>query len=46
VRFACLEEIALVKGWITPAQALALGERQASSGYGDYVVDVARRAGA
>ncbi|MFC5141987.1 glucose-1-phosphate thymidylyltransferase RfbA [Actinomycetospora rhizophila] len=44
VRFACLEEIALVKGWITPDQAYALGRRQASSGYGDYVMDIARRA--
>ncbi|MHC1561865.1 glucose-1-phosphate thymidylyltransferase RfbA [Actinomycetospora sp. C-140] len=44
VRFACLEEIALVKGWITPEQALTLGERQASSGYGAYVVDIASRA--
>jgi glucose-1-phosphate thymidylyltransferase len=43
VRFACLEEIALVKGWITPQQAHTLGERQASSGYGTYVMDVARR---
>ncbi|MHC1560615.1 glucose-1-phosphate thymidylyltransferase RfbA [Actinomycetospora sp. C-140] len=43
VRFACLEEIALVKGWITPEQALTLGERQASSGYGAYVVDIAER---
>ena len=46
VRFACLEEIALAKGWITPEQARALGEAQASSGYGAYVVEVARRAGA
>ncbi|MDD7940977.1 glucose-1-phosphate thymidylyltransferase RfbA [Actinomycetospora lutea] len=46
VRFACLEEIALAKGWITADQAYLLGERQASSGYGDYVMDIARRAGA
>jgi glucose-1-phosphate thymidylyltransferase len=46
VRFACLEEIALRQDWITPQQALTLGERQASSGYGEYVMDVARRAGA
>ncbi|WP_328305216.1 glucose-1-phosphate thymidylyltransferase RfbA [Actinomycetospora sp. NBC_00405] len=44
VRFACLEEIALIRHWITPEQALALGERQASSGYGDYVVGVAHTA--
>jgi glucose-1-phosphate thymidylyltransferase len=46
VRFACLEEIALRQGWITPDAAHALGERQASSGYGEYVMDVACRAGA
>ena len=46
VRFACLEEITLTKNWITPEQAYALGERQGSSGYGTYVMDVARRAGA
>jgi glucose-1-phosphate thymidylyltransferase len=44
VRFACLEEIALREGWITPDQAYALGAAQAKSGYGDYVMDVARRA--
>jgi glucose-1-phosphate thymidylyltransferase len=46
VRFACLEEIALRQDWITADAAFALGERQASSGYGEYVMDVARRAGA
>jgi glucose-1-phosphate thymidylyltransferase len=44
VRFACLEEIALREEWITPDQAYALGEAQAKSGYGDYVMDLARRA--
>ena len=42
VRFACLEEIALREGWITPDQAHALGAAQAKSGYGDYVMDVAK----
>ena len=46
VRFACLEEIALHQRWITPEQAHTLGERQAGSGYGTYVMDLARRAGA
>ena len=46
VRFACLEEIALREGWISSDQAYALGAAQAKSGYGDYVMDVARRAGA
>ena len=44
VRFACLEEIALVKGWITADHAYTLGQAQAKSGYGDYVMDIARRA--
>jgi len=46
VRFACLEEIALREGWITPDQAYDLGKAQAKSGYGDYVMDIAARAGA
>ncbi|UQX88045.1 glucose-1-phosphate thymidylyltransferase RfbA [Jatrophihabitans telluris] len=44
VRIACLEEIALSKGWITPEQALAQGRALAKSGYGQYIVDVATRA--
>lgn len=44
VRFACIEEIAMLQGWITPHQALALGHAQATSGYGDYIVDAATRA--
>jgi len=46
VRIAVVEEIALRQGWITPAQAYALGEALAKSGYGEYVMDVARAAGA
>ena len=46
LRFACLEEIALDQGWITPDAAHALGAAQANSGYGEYVMDIARRAGA
>ena len=46
VRIACLEEIALREGWITPDQTLELGRAQAKSRYGEYVMDVARRAGA
>jgi glucose-1-phosphate thymidylyltransferase len=42
VRIACLEEIALRKGFIDEAQAYALGEAQAKSGYGQYVMEVAR----
>ncbi|MGI8667581.1 MAG: glucose-1-phosphate thymidylyltransferase RfbA [Jatrophihabitans sp.] len=44
VRIACLEEIALARGLISPEQALALGESLAKSGYGQYVIEVARRA--
>jgi glucose-1-phosphate thymidylyltransferase len=44
VRIACLEELALREGWITPDDALRLGTAQAKSRYGEYVIDVARRA--
>jgi glucose-1-phosphate thymidylyltransferase len=43
VRIACLEEIALNQGFIDAEQALKLGEALAKSGYGQYVVEVARR---
>jgi glucose-1-phosphate thymidylyltransferase len=43
VRIACLEEIALARGFIDAHQALKLGEAQASSGYGQYVIEVAQR---
>ncbi|MEJ2887970.1 glucose-1-phosphate thymidylyltransferase RfbA [Actinomycetospora aeridis] len=43
VRFACLEEIALVHRWIAPEQAYELGKQQGKSGYGLYVMDVATR---
>ncbi|MDP9115898.1 MAG: glucose-1-phosphate thymidylyltransferase RfbA [Actinomycetota bacterium] len=46
VRIACLEEIALGHGFIDAAQAYRLGEQQSKSGYGQYVMDVARAAGA
>ena len=46
VRIACLEEIALREGWISPEDTLRLGAAQAKSRYGEYVMDVARRAGA
>ncbi|MGI5126731.1 glucose-1-phosphate thymidylyltransferase RfbA [Pseudonocardia sp. CA-107938] len=41
IRIACLEEIAMRMGFIDAAAAHALGERQASSGYGTYLMDVA-----
>jgi glucose-1-phosphate thymidylyltransferase len=43
VRIACLEEIALSRGFIDAHQALKLGEGLAKSSYGQYVMDVARR---
>ncbi|MGH3930515.1 MAG: glucose-1-phosphate thymidylyltransferase RfbA, partial [Pseudonocardiaceae bacterium] len=42
VRIACLEEIALRMGFIDAAACHALGESMASSGYGQYVMEVAR----
>jgi glucose-1-phosphate thymidylyltransferase len=46
VRIACLEEIALRQGFIDADQAYRLGAALAKSGYGAYVMDVARVAGA
>ncbi|WP_026204288.1 glucose-1-phosphate thymidylyltransferase RfbA [Actinomycetospora chiangmaiensis] len=43
VRIACLEELALREGWITPEACLELGRAQGKSRYGEYVMDVARR---
>jgi len=45
VRIACVEEVALRQGFIDPAQAYRLGEALAKSGYGQYVMDVARSVG-
>ncbi|MBW4715918.1 glucose-1-phosphate thymidylyltransferase RfbA [Saccharothrix obliqua] len=44
VRIACPEEIALRMGYITPEQCYALGEKLAKSGYGQYLMNVAREA--
>jgi len=46
VRIACLEEIALRMGFISPEVCYALGAKIAKSGYGDYVKAVAVAAGA
>jgi glucose-1-phosphate thymidylyltransferase len=45
IRIACLEEIAMRMGFIEPAACYALGEQQAKSGYGEYVMDVAKSFG-
>ena len=46
VRIACPEEIALRMGLIDADACFALGAKLAKSGYGEYVMDVARGAGA
>jgi glucose-1-phosphate thymidylyltransferase len=46
VRIACLEEIALRMELITPDECYRLGEKLAKSGYGEYVMSVAKGAGA
>jgi glucose-1-phosphate thymidylyltransferase len=46
IRVSCLEEIAMRQGFITPQQCYALGEELAKSPYGEYVMSVARLAGA
>jgi glucose-1-phosphate thymidylyltransferase len=46
VRISCLEEIALVTGFIDAEQCLALGQSLAKSPYGQYVISVAKAAGA
>ncbi|MFD8498234.1 glucose-1-phosphate thymidylyltransferase RfbA [Amycolatopsis sp. NPDC059657] len=46
VRIACLEEVALRMGFIDADQCFALGSKLAKSGYGEYLMNVARTAGA
>jgi glucose-1-phosphate thymidylyltransferase len=46
VRIACLEEIALAMRFIDADHAYRLGEELGKSGYGQYVMEVARNAGA
>jgi glucose-1-phosphate thymidylyltransferase len=45
VRIACLEEIALRMGYIDADACFALGAKLAKSGYGEYVMAVAKTAG-
>jgi glucose-1-phosphate thymidylyltransferase len=42
IRIACVEEVALRMGFIDADACFGLGARQATSGYGDYVMDVAK----
>jgi glucose-1-phosphate thymidylyltransferase len=46
VRVACLEEIALDRGYIDADACYELGRELAKSGYGDYIMAVAKSAGA
>ncbi|MBM9467725.1 glucose-1-phosphate thymidylyltransferase RfbA [Nakamurella leprariae] len=46
VRISCLEEIALAQGFIDADQAYTLGSSLAKSPYGQYVMTIARAAGA
>ncbi len=46
IRIACIEEVALRMGFIDADTCYALGARQSKSGYGDYVMDVAKHSGA
>ena len=46
VRIACLEEIALVMRYISAEQCYEMGAKLAKSGYGEYVMAVAKSAGA
>jgi glucose-1-phosphate thymidylyltransferase len=43
VRIACLEEVALRMGFISADACYALGAKLATSSYGHYVMDAARR---
>jgi glucose-1-phosphate thymidylyltransferase len=45
IRIACVEDIAMRMGFIDADACYALGEQQAKSGYGEYVMDVARSLG-
>ncbi|WP_028926204.1 glucose-1-phosphate thymidylyltransferase RfbA [Pseudonocardia acaciae] len=46
IRIACLEEIALSMGYIDADACYALGAKLAGSRYGEYVMSIARAAGA
>jgi glucose-1-phosphate thymidylyltransferase len=42
LKIGCPEEIALHKGWINPAQLMALAEPLSNSGYGSYLLSLLR----
>ena len=41
-KIACLEEIALTKGWLSPSQIITTAEAMGNSGYGKYLLEIAR----
>ena len=41
-KIACLEEIALIQGWITKEQVQESGEKLKKTGYGKYLLDLVR----
>ncbi len=41
-RIGCIEEVAWRKGWISTRELVACGERIAASGYGRYLLELAR----
>ncbi len=43
IRIGCIEEVALRMGYIDPDSCYALGARQQKSGYGRYVMEIARQ---
>lgn len=43
LRIACLEEIAWRRGWICDGRLRELGERMSASGYGQYLLGLARQ---
>ncbi len=43
ITIACLEEVAMRRGFITGEQALELGEQMGKSGYAQYLRRTARR---
>ena len=46
LKIACLEEIAMLQGYITPQQAYALGEELGKSDYGRFIMRAAQERGA
>ncbi|MBF0153887.1 MAG: glucose-1-phosphate thymidylyltransferase RfbA [Magnetococcales bacterium] len=43
-RIGCIEEVAWRKGWITTQELMASGQRISASGYGQYLLELAKNA--